>query len=87
MAIKSRIEKIEQTAKPKKQAVFTIRHGRANGHALWREGLKWSNLTQREFEQLTADLAADGIQTIALNIILFEPNGCGIDGWGQVVEK
>lgn len=83
MAIKARIEKIEQAAKPLKLAIFTIKSGRANGHATWREGLTWANLSRREYEQLAADLKAEGVEVIGLNVLAVEPGGHAVDGWGQ----
>ena len=86
MALKGRIEKIEQTARPKRTAFFTIHYGKASGCAWWRDGLTWENLSKPEFEQLAADLKSEGVEVLSINIVGVHAKGQGIDGWGQAVE-
>jgi hypothetical protein len=69
LALKGRIEKMEKAGRPKRQAVFVLKEGgRARGHALYRDGLKWENLSEIELQQLTADLEAEGIEVIIIHV-------------------
>ena len=86
MALKTRIEKAEKAARPKRTALFIISEGKASGSAWWNDRLKWANLTRPEHEQLTADLASEGVEIINLDIIVAHAKGQGVNGWGQAVK-
>ncbi len=83
MSLIKRIEKVE-AARPNKTACFVVANGRANGRAWWRDDLTWENLTRPEFTQLAAEMEADGVKVLKVNIHNVKPTGERVTSWEVV---
>lgn len=83
MKLRSRIEKVE-AARPKRFACFSVINDIAKGRAWWRDDLTWENLTRPEFTQLAAEMEADGVKVLKVNIHNVKPTGERVTSWEVV---
>ena len=81
MRTKSRLNDIEKTGRGERIAHFTICNGRATGTAWWKKGLRWENLTKREYEALVEELKEDGVKIMTLDICRAISKTESLSGW------
>ncbi len=81
-SLKSRVRKLEK--KEPRSVIFIVKNGKASGHAQWKEGLEWKDLSRREYEALKAELEAEDVSVQELHIV--KASSQKPDAWEEVSE-